>query len=173
MAIPKAPLPLARSIPSISLHNSNLILQYYQNSQNKFYKEIIHAHHPEDQQGDTRFVTPLIIIPLLLIHTNECNPENDITTTTPTTNIDGENAHIYEDNGRHLFSIPTSRLQWLWKQYHNSLQIPNYIEPSTQSFETELVWLYQRYKYRSQKMTPSNSPIYSPFTNPRPPNRHL
>ena len=88
-----------------TLHNSNLIRQYYQNIQNiqnKLYKEIIQVHHPKEQQRDTRFVTPPIIIPLLQIHINECNLKNDIITTNPTINIYGEQAHIYEDNGRHL-----------------------------------------------------------------------
>ena len=43
---------------------------------------------------------------LLHIHIKECNPDNDIITNTNTINIDGENADISEDNGRHLFTIP-------------------------------------------------------------------
>ena len=136
----------------------------------RFYKEIIQAHHIKEQQRNTRFVTPPIIIPLLQIHINKCNPQNDIITTIPTINIDGEQAHIYEDNRRPFFSIPTSRLQWLWNQYYNSLQTPTNIEPSTQSFETEIVWLYQRYKY----WIPKNYPLkITQYTLPTPILDHL
>ena len=36
---------------------------------------------------------------------------------------------------------------WLWKQYHMAKNTPH----GTQAFETEIVWLYQRYKYRIPK----------------------
>ena len=46
------------------------------------------------------------------------------------------------------------RLKWLWKQYTQSRNKPNGLIPPTQPFETEIVWLYQRYKYRISKNNP-------------------
>ena len=44
---------------------------------------------------------------------------------------------------------------WLWKQYHLATNTPHSLEPPTQSFEIEIVWLYQRYKY----CIPKNDPL--------------
>ena len=66
-----------------------------------------------EQQRDTRYVTPAKIIPLAHISINECNPENDIETNTNTIQTHFDVAHIYEDNGRHLTTIPKTRLHWL------------------------------------------------------------
>ena len=63
-------------------------------------------------------------------------------------------SRTYEDNDRHLITIPKTRLLWLWKQYHQAKNTPHSLEPPTQSFETKIVWLYQRYKYRIPKNDP-------------------
>jgi hypothetical protein len=95
----------------------------------------------------------------------ECNPESDIETNANTIQIHFDVAHIYEDNGRHLITIPKTRLHWLWKQYQLGKNTPHGLEPPTQSFETEIVWLYQRYKYR----IPKNDPLkLAQYTLPTP-----
>ena len=70
-------------------------------------------------------------------------------------------AHIYEDNGRHLITIPKTRLLWLLKQYQHAKHTPHGLEPPTQTFETEIVWLYQRYKYRIPKNDPLKGAQYT------------
>ena len=115
---------------------------------------LINAHFTTEQQRDARYVTPATTIPLAHISINECNPENDIETNTNTIQTHFDVAHIYEDNGRHLTTIPKTRLHWLWKQYQLAKNNPHRLEPPTQPFETEMVWLYQRYKYRISKNDP-------------------
>jgi hypothetical protein len=61
----------------------------------------------------------------------------------------------------HLTTIPTIRLNWLWLQYHTTLHNPSNFTPPIQSFETELVWLYHRYKPRLSKKDPLNSTQYT------------
>ena len=87
------------------------------------------------------------------ISINNCNPESDIETTINTIQTHFDVAHIYEDNGRHLTTIPKTRLHWLWKQYQLAKNTPHGLEPPTQPFETKMVWLYQRYKHHILKMT--------------------
>ncbi len=50
---------------------------------------------------------------------------------------------------------------WLWKQYQLAKNITHGLEPTTQSFETEIVWLYQRYKYRIPKNDPLKRAQYT------------
>ena len=48
-----------------------------------------------------------------------------------------------EDTGRHLITIPTTRLKWLWQQYNKDKYNTHGLVPPTQTFETEVVWFYQ------------------------------
>jgi hypothetical protein len=50
---------------------------------------------------------------------------------------------------------------WLWKQYQLAKNTTHGLEPPTQSFETEIVWLYQRYKYRIPKNDPLKRAQYT------------
>ena len=112
---------------------------------------------------DTRYIPPPQTIPLCHIRINDCNPEDDITCTQYTIQIQFDTAHIDDNLGRHLITIPKTRLKWLWDQYHSVLDKPHNLEPPTQSFETEVAWLYQRYKYK----TPKNDPLkFSQYTLP-------
>ena len=99
-------------------HNIGLLTQYYTKSQHKHFLNLIKAHFVMEQQRDTRYVTPATIIPLAHISINECNPENDIKTNTNTIQTHFDVAHIYENNGRPLTTIPKTKLHWLRKQYH-------------------------------------------------------
>ena len=142
-------------------HHTRLLTQYYMIRQYKHCSHIVNAHFSTSQQKDTRYVTPPTNIPHALISINECNPDNDIETTSATIQIQFDVAHIYEDTGRHLITIPKTRLQWLWKQYHMSHNTTHGLQPPTQSFETEIVWLYQRYKYRIPKNDPLKRAQYT------------
>jgi hypothetical protein len=146
-------------------YNSGLLTQYYTEKQHKHYSNLINAHFATEQQRDTRYVTPATIIPMAHISIHECNPESDIETSKNTIQMHFDVAHIYEDKGRHLITIPKTRLHWLWKQYQLAQNTPHGLEPPTQPFETEIVWLYQRYKYR----IPKNDPLkLAQYTLPTP-----
>ena len=94
-------------------HNTKLLTQYYTKIQHKHFSNLINTHFVTEQQRDTTYVTPATILPLARISINECNPESDIETTANTIQTHFDVAHIYEDNGRHLTTIPKTRLHWL------------------------------------------------------------
>ena len=54
---------------------------------------------------DIRYIPPPQTIPLCQIHINECNPEDDIACTQYTIQTQYDNAHIYDNTGRHLITI--------------------------------------------------------------------
>ena len=114
-----------------------------------------------EQNRKTRHIPPPLIIPLALIAINECNPKKDIKVNTPTIQIQNNIAHIYKEIGKHLITIPLDRLKWLWTQYTQSLNRPNGLIILTQTFEIEIVWLYQRYKYRIFKNDPLKNSHHS------------
>jgi len=49
----------------------------------------------------------------------------------------------------------------LWQQYHEANHNTQGIIPHTQPFETEVVWLYQRYKYKTSKKNPPKDSQYT------------
>ena len=152
------------NLPHVIEHNTSLLVNYYSNKQHTFYRNIINANFTLEQNRDTRHIPPPLIIPLIHISINECNPEKDIKIDTCTIQIQNDTAHIYEETGKYLITIPIDRLKWLWKQYTQSLNRPNGLIPPTQSFETKIVWLYQRYEYR----IPKNDPLkYSHHSIPK------
>ena len=142
------------NLPHVIEHNTSLLVNYYSNKQHTFYRNIINANFTLEQNRDTRHIPPPLIIPLAHISINECNLEKDIKIDICTIQIQNDTAHIYEETGKSLKTIPMDRLKWLWKQYTQLKNIPNGLIPPTQSFETEIVWLYQRYKYRISKKDP-------------------
>ena len=75
-----------------------------------------------EQQRDTRYVTPATIIPLAHISINECNPENDIETNTNTIQTHFDVAHIYEDNGRHLTTTVSPKLDYIGYENNTTSQ---------------------------------------------------
>ena len=141
-------------LPNVIKHNTSLLVNYYSKKQYTFYRNIINANFTLEQNRDTRYIPPSLIIPLAHILINECNPKKDIKVDTCTIQIQNDAAHIYEETEKYLITIPTDRLKWLWEQYTQSQNRPNGLIPPTQSFETEIVWLYQRYKYRIPKNDP-------------------
>ena len=66
-----------------------------------------------EQNRNTRFIPPPTAVTFTQIFINECNPEKAILTNKETIQINNEEIHIYEDTGKNLITIPTTRLKWL------------------------------------------------------------
>jgi hypothetical protein len=62
-----------------------------------------------------------------------------------------DKALIFTNKGNHLITIPKNRLKWLWNQYNTNSNTHHQLDPPCQPFETEVIWLYERYKYRIPK----------------------
>jgi len=99
--------------PTIITHNITLLTQYYTKLQHKYYKNILNTYFTPEQNIDTRFIPPPTSIPLTQIFITECNLEKDILTNKDTIQIHSEQTHIYENTGKHLTTIPTTKLKWL------------------------------------------------------------
>ena len=135
--------------PLVIKHNIVLLKDYYTRYQHNYYKNIVQTHLALIQAKDPRYIPSPTIISYTQISVIECNPEKDIVTAQNTIHTQNEVTHIYEDTGRHLITIPTTRLKWLWQQYNT-----HGLVPAPQSFETEVVWLYQRYNSKKPKKNP-------------------
>ena len=129
--------------PTVIEHNINQLTKYYTTYQHKYYKNIIDIHFTPIQFKDTRHITPPAIISHIQIVSTECNPEKDITTTYNTIQTQGEDTHLYDNTGIYLTTILTTRLKWLWQQYHINVHNNHEIVPPIQTFEIEIIWLYQ------------------------------
>jgi hypothetical protein len=88
------------------------------------------------------------------MYLQESNPDTDIQTTHPTIQIIGEKAHIYNEDGHNIIITTKTRIKWLCKQYNTHIQHHYPLEPQRQSFEQELIWLYERYEYKTPKTDP-------------------
>ena len=75
--------------------------------QHKYYRKILNTHFIPEQNIDTRFILPSTTITFIQIFITECNPDKDFL---PTKILYNEIIHIYEDYGKHLTSISTTRL---------------------------------------------------------------
>jgi hypothetical protein len=69
----------------------------------------------------------------------------------PTIQIIQDKALIFTNKGNHLITIPKKRLEWLWNQYNTNSNAHHQLDPPCQPFETEVIWLYERYKYQIPK----------------------
>ena len=78
----------------------------------------------------------------------------DIIANKDTIQVNNEQTYIYEDIGTHLITIPTTRIKWLWQQYNKTSYSTHGLVPQTQTFQKEVVWLYQRYKRKISKNDP-------------------
>jgi hypothetical protein len=72
-----------------------------------------------------------------------------------------DKALIFTNKGNHLITIPKNRLEWLWKQYTTNSNTHHHLDPPCQPFETEIIWLYERYKYRIPKTDPLKKSQYT------------
>jgi hypothetical protein len=127
-------------------YNYPLLQQYYQTRQINHFIDLIRKQFNTPQNRDTRFINPSLHLPLVKISIAECNPKNDIQTTDHTIQVLHSSTYLYDQDGRHLHTIPLQRLEWLWTQYHHSTANLPTLEPPLQAFETEIIWLVQQYK---------------------------
>jgi hypothetical protein len=99
------------------------------------------------QTKDKKLIHPPLKITNLKITIQDCNPYKDILTNKPIIQTHASKANVYDQNGNHIATLTTERLQWLWNQLsHNNLQhLTNFLHPPPQGFETEILWLIQRY----------------------------
>jgi hypothetical protein len=142
-------------------HNINLLIEYYTTCQHRYYKHTLDKYFTPLQDKDTRSIPPAETISFTQIIITECNPEKDINTTQNTIQTQNEVTHLYENTGRHLTSISTNRLKWLWQQYHKNAYITQNLVPPIQPFETEIIWLYQRYKNKTHIKDPLKTTHYT------------
>ena len=120
-------------LPHVIKHNTSLLVNYYSKKQHTFYKNIINANFTLEQNKNTKYIPPPLIIPFAHILINECNLEKDIKVDTCTIQIQNDTAHIHKETRKHLITIPIDRLKWLWKQYTQSQNRPNGLIPPTQT----------------------------------------
>jgi hypothetical protein len=129
--------------PVILSHSLTILTQYYKTKKHQFFSNILKVYFSPLQIKDTRYIPPPLNLPLINISIHECNPKKDILTNIPLIQVQHNLAHIYNDTGTYLATIPLTRLKWLWAQYHRILPHPPPLEPPIQSFETKLSWLIQ------------------------------
>jgi hypothetical protein len=110
---------------------------------------------------DTKYIHEPLHLPHVQIHLNKCNPDTNINITQPTIQIIQDKALIFTNKGNHLITIPKTRLEWLWNQYNTNYNAYHQLDPPCQTFETEIIWLYERYKYRIPKIDPLNKSHYT------------
>ena len=147
--------------PLVTKHNTTLLQEYYTKHQHSYYKNILETYFTTVQNRDTRFIPSSEIIPHTQISITECNPENDIITSKNTIQTQNEVTHLFEDTGRYLTTISTTRLKWLWQQYHMNAANSHNLIPPTQIFETEIIWLYQRYNIKIHNKNPQKNTHYN------------
>jgi hypothetical protein len=133
--------------PNITDHNLILLKQFYLMQQHKYYQIIIEKNFHQKQSKDTRYIQEPLQLPLVQIHLNECIPNTDINTTEPTIQIIQDKALMFTNKGNLLITITKTRLEWLWNQYNINYNSHHQLDPPRQTFETEVIWLYERYKY--------------------------
>jgi hypothetical protein len=104
-----------------------------QSNQQK-HKDNIQKHFYQQQKKDTKYTTPSLMTPYIHLSTEECNPDKDIQTTSPTIQIREDTANIYDAKGKHNGQVSRDRLEWLWRQYENFKQNPKTMNPPIQDF---------------------------------------
>ena len=147
--------------PNITEYNLTVLKNFYLTQQHKLCQNIIAQNYHQIQSKDTRYIHESLQLPLVQIHLNECNPDTDINTNQPVIQIIQDKALIYTNQGNHLITISKNKLEWLWNQYTTNSTIIHQLDPPRQSFETEIIWLYERYKYRIPKTDPLKRSHYT------------
>jgi hypothetical protein len=150
--------------PNITDHNLILLKQFYLTQQHKHYQNIIEKKNYQTQSKDTRCILEPLQLPLVQINLNEYNPDTDINTNDPTIQIIQDKALIFTNKGIHLITIPKNRLEWLWNQYIANANNHQQRDPPCQPFVTEIIWLYERYRYRISKIDPLKKSHYTIHT---------
>ena len=137
--------------PNITDHKLRLLKQFYLAQQHKHYHNTIEKNFHQIQSKDTRYIQEPLQLPLVQIQLSECNHDTDINTMESTIQIIQDKALIFTNIGNHLITISKKRLGWLWNQYNTNLNVHHQLDPPCQSFETKVIWLYERYKYQIPK----------------------
>jgi hypothetical protein len=137
--------------PNIIEHNLILLKQFYLTQQHKHYQNKIDQNFYQSQSKDTRYIHVPLQLPLIQINLNECNLDTNMNTTEPTIQIIQDKALIFTNKGNHLITISKNRLEWLWNQYTTNSNTHQQLDPPCQPFVTEVIWLYERYKYQIPK----------------------
>ena len=115
------------------------------------------------------YTPPPLRIDIFKISIQERNLDKDIIAIKPPIQIQDSATTIYDQNGSYIATLKTERLLWLWNQFSqtNLPHLTNFLQPPPQDFETEILWLFQRYitifpKKKNQKhMTIQPTPNYS------------
>jgi hypothetical protein len=118
------------------------------------YSNTIEKNFHQPQSKDTRYVHEPLYLPLIQINLNECNPDKNIKTTQPIIQVINDEAYIFTELGNLLITIPKTR-------YNTNLDTQHQLDPPRQSFTTEIIWLYERYKYRIPKTNPLKKSQYT------------
>jgi hypothetical protein len=147
--------------PNIIYHNLRLLKQFYLAQQHLHYQDIIEKNFHQIQSKNTRYIQEPLQLPFVQIYLSECNPDTDINIVEPTIQIIQDKALIFTNIGKHLITIPKKRLEWLWSQYNTNSNVHHQLDPPCQSFETEVIWLYERYKYQILRTDPLKKSHYT------------
>ena len=128
-------------------HNLLLITQYHNASIGQTTAEKYATYLTHTQTKDKRFIHPPLKFTNLKTHIQECNPDKNILVNEPTIQTNASEADIYDQNGNHVVTLTIERIQWLWAQFsqNNPHHLTNFLQPPPQDFETEILWLIQRY----------------------------
>jgi hypothetical protein len=100
--------------PDIADHNIIVLTQYHIHQKNLHYSNTIFKHFYQSQQKDTRFIQPSLNLPYIKLDINECNANKDIIANAPTIYTNGNTIEIFDSQGKHIRTITTQRLEWLW-----------------------------------------------------------
>jgi hypothetical protein len=148
-------------LPTVIQHNITLLTQYYTEYKNKQYHSIIQTHTTPEQNKDTRYIPAPPTIPYIKTSIIECNPDRDIDTNKCIIETQNDKSHIYDDTGRYITTIPTTRIKWLWQQYNNNKYNTHRLIFAIHPFETEIVWLYQKYEHKNHKKNTIRTPHHT------------
>jgi hypothetical protein len=146
--------------PNITEHNLILLKQFYL-TQHKYYQNKIEQNFHQIQSKDTRYIHKPLQLPLVQINLNECNLDTNKNTLEPTIQIIQDKALIFTNKEDHLITISKNRLEWLWNQYTTNSNAHHQLDPPCQPFVIEVIWLYERYKYRIPKTDPIKKSHYT------------
>ena len=83
------------NISIVVIHNTSLLVNYYNKKQHTYYINIINENFTMEQNRDTRYIYPPLIASLADIFTNECNCKIDIRVNTHSIQTHNEVAYIY------------------------------------------------------------------------------
>ena len=87
-------------------HHINNLTTYYTKQQKEHYNKLITKHFNLPQSKDTRYLSPILQLPLITISTQECNLDKNIATNTNVIHLHNQQATSYDNTCIHLITIP-------------------------------------------------------------------